>query len=839
MPTFDEIMDKAAKADAAATSAKASGDTTRAAEAENDARQLVQAAKAMKAQEVQQPSQPEPQGQPHSPGTAIATSAAVGTAIGAASPELLIKGGQQVQRIPAATPYLGKVAKPVGAAMVATGEAIKGAKYGRVLASLDGAINGAVAESAGQLADSMGAGNMSGMAVRFGVGMITPGAATIGMFLGGKLKTGVTAIQKMTSGAAESVPKAVATARELLSSSAFHNIPELHVYGFLNEAAEANRAAAEKAAGHVLSEAHQRAASMARTDGEGARRVVEAATIHGDALKNEAAKTARVLDVAANGKLKTAARVLALSEKDLAATVGQPALPSDVGNALRQRVTAEQGKMIEERAAQYKVLEGQRDAAVAAKEGQGLFIDSVPEVKALKEEIAQKLLLTKKGRDASTVATADGKSVGKADVTDPGLRTAYGKMYEAISNRRVQTGVSEDGTPTYATFKTTFEALDAVRRKLGDVAYGKEAEGYSALGQGLAKQWYQRLAKIQEDYAGPAQAELQKGYASATTALGKYKTAGGKRVVEMEPHVADAFAKDPASIPGAFFKSQQGVKDLVALTGGDTEGVAAAARSHVAHELHGMSQAQVQKWAKGNSDWVREVPGLAKDVQTFAGRVGQIERVAGKAPVEGKEGGKLGEKAAWLRGKAGEVVKEATGKAATVEGEAQKVGAEALKQSKAKQAGVVEGAESQAKALREAALKQVEKAKGDGYPTPTVKQFLLGGAREEHVALMRSMAGVPGGKTAVEGAVRNAMRDLGPTELPLKWGRLQTAMKEAQVLDPIKLAKLDKDVQGVLKAYSPAEAKKRVNSLVVMALGGAAALAGGAAGRVTGGRAEE
>lgn len=754
----------------------------------------------------------------------VTASAITGAAAGYAAPEILQKTGQALQKAKA-VPYIGKFAGPAGTAMIASGQLIKEAKYGRVMSAVDGAVSNAVGEIGGQIADNLGH-PWVGNAARIAGAALTPSVQSVSKFLTGNAKRGWNFLSGATHDAGETLAIAGEKVRERLASSGFRSIPEHTFNAWQQETAEAGRMAAEKAAAHALSEAHATAANIAQTDGAAAKRVVDAATIHGDTLKREAVKTARVLDAAADGKLKTATRVLALSEKELTHTVGHPVLPEDLGNAIRAKVTPEQQRLIAERKAQYEAVEKQRDAAVEAKRAQGFEIRDMPEAKALLQELSEKAVLTQKGAKG-VLAKAEAAGVRpQREVSDAGVRAVYQRIYDALRSRRYQIGTAEDGTPQYETFETSFKAIDDIRRHLGE-AFKKTgtpaAEGYGAISNKLQKDLYERIGKIQEDYAGPLQAQLQEGYREATVPLGMYKSPAGKRVVEMSPYTANAFASDAESVPRAFFKSQQSVRDLVAMTGGDVKAVGAAARSHAAYELHGKSQVQVKDWLKDNAQWVREVPGLEKDVVAYAGRLGQLEKAhSGLKGIATRQQ----ELAKGVR-------KAGPEQAIVVAKGAREVEKTMLEQSVKRQEAVVKSAEGQGKALREAAETRVAKAKGNGFPSEVVKGFLLDGNREEMVQAMRAMAGTPGGKTAVEGSVRNVLRDMPAKKLAETWnGRLKEALTEARVLNPTQMAELHKQVQAVLDVYAPHEAKAKVSALVMSALRGAAGGAGGTAGAI-------
>ena len=104
-------------------------------------------------------------------------------------------------------------------------------------------------------------------------------------------------------------------------------------------------------------------------------------------------------------------------------------------------------------------------------------------------------------------------------VADPGVVNAYKSIYSALNDKivpiseaqykrlakkglKVEERNSPDGPVYFRIFPNSFEALDDVRRKLGDAAFNKSEEGYGALGQNIAKDLYSKVSAIQLKYAG-------------------------------------------------------------------------------------------------------------------------------------------------------------------------------------------------------------------------------------------------------------------------------------------------------------------------------------------------
>lgn len=742
----------------------------------------------------------------------VGGSAVGGGVAGYFAPEIMGAAGTGLKL---AAPFTGPAAGVVstaGAALQSGGAALKSSRLSSAVA---GAVTSAVGNVAGQTAEKAGAGPKTRFAVEFLASGGAPLLVATGKYVvGTPLKAAWNAVTKLTgSGEGEAVSKAVQTAQRALASPGVAAQPQIALHETLAKGVAADLQAADAAAKDLLQKAHEKAALLAKSDTTAAQRVVEDAANEAKRLKSAARQRADVMQKAAKADLAKAERVKALADYELQG-VGKAAEPSDIGKALQGKVSQGQQQLIRQREAQYQVLKTERDAVVQAKEANGQFLDAEPAMKALKQELSTKLLATKAGREAAQ---------GKALVTEQGTMSAYQKVYDAIANRRVQTGVNEAGNPTFQTFKTTFEALDHVRRKLGDVGWGKATEeGYGALGQGIARDLYGKISKIQQDFVGgDLQKQLQSVYKEGSERLEKFAEKGAQKLTAVDRINPESFLADPASIPSSYFRSQRGVQDLVELTG-DPKMVAEAAGSYAARELEGKSAKQVGEWLRKQSDWVREVPGLQGKVESYAEKLGKIERV--------------GEK---LEGRAGERVKEAGRVRSVAEIAAEKLQEGAPKQAKLTVEGLqkerdvmLKGVEAEAKEVRAAAQERAKGIVKEGFPAEATRKLLLTGSPEELKEATRYLAGSPGGKEALRGSVRNVLATLPPTKLEAVWHeRMMPMLREGGLLPKKDLAKLEVDVQRVLLAHSGKEALTAVQRVVRAAL---AQAAGGEVGGVAG-----
>lgn len=763
-----------------------------------------------KAKKLEQPEARPPQTLKGSLG-AIGTSTALGAAVGALSPEIVTGLGIAASFIPVVD-----VAAP---ALLATGQAMRAGRLGAIGF---GAASGLTSETAGQVAEAAGAGKGTAAAARLvggGVPNVAAEAASVtSKFVPTALKTAWKAVQSI-AGYEPDAAKAVQVAKENMAKMGEAGQPQTAMHAMLQKGVETDRQAAEKAANDVMTKAHADAAKLAQTDAAAATKLVDDAKVRADQIRQESAKRANVLEKASDNKLSTATKVLAQAQPELN-KVGQVTELSDIGNTLRTAAIETQGAKIAARNTTYKELQTKRDAIVNEKEAAGKTIDLMPEMKELRAEIGKYTLSNEKGRAAAK---------GLARATDPGVRRAYESVEEAIRNRRVQVGTDPDtGAPKFQTFKTSFEAIDAVRRRLGDaLAGGADAEGYSALGKGIAGKLYDRLSKIQEAFVGKdaagrnIQRELQSGYAEGTEGLKGFGTGAGKRLTATDRVDPERFNADPKTLPKYFFNSQQSVRDAKELTGNPVL-VEQQAANYTARSMQGMSAKQAKNWIQENSDWMREIPGLQKNATAYASKLEQIERINDK----------LGKRAA-ATAKESEIARVKGLESAEKERQAGiEEASKAARGSAETQKRLQEEGSKAANAAQETAFapaKKLEDILKSGEAPEAVNKLLTSGKPEQTRLASSYLASQPGGQKVLEASVRQVMRNMNENTLRSEWtNRLRPMLDNGKMIPPERLAVLEKDVNRILDSYKGKDKTSLVQRHIAAALATAANVGVGA-----------
>ena len=703
----------------------------------------------------------------------IASSTAFGGIAGALSPEI-------VSSLGVAASFLPYVGEAVGPALIETGAALKA---GRWAEAGIGAASGLTSEAAGQITEARGGSRTQADIARVAGGMLTPSAGTVVGFVKEPVKLAWDFAQKAL-GASPDIAKAVMTARENLAKLAEAGQPQTAMHAMLQKGVEADRQAADKAADAVLADAHQRAAAIARSDAGAATRIVDDARTHAESIRADAAKRAAALDKASNGKLATANRVLAQAAPELA-KVGQVSELSDIGNTLRQAATAKQGAEIQARNEAYQATVSERDAAVKAKEEAGQDIGQTAAMASLKKELTGKLV-------------GEG---GFAKTTDAGVRRVYQQVYDAVNPQKQ---------------KLSFEAVDQVRRRLGDVIAGNPTpEGYEAIGKQAAQKMYAQISKAQEEFAGPVQRTLQSEYAEASGGLTKFGSKAGKKLTAVDRIDPERFAGDPKALPKAFFNSQQSIRDAKELTG-NPQLVDRQAADYTARSMQGQSAAQSKKWVRDNQDWMREVPGLTARANAYANKLEQIERVNSKLTTRATTKAKEAEQTRIVGTAAAEAERQAGIQRASKAAE----GAAATQQRLAE-----EGSKAAAAAREErfAPAKGLETILKSGESPEAVRSLLLTGKPEQTRLAARYLAGQPGGKEVLEQSVRQVVRNMSEDTLWQQWTeRIRPMLADGKMIPPERLEALESDVNRLLAAYKGKDKLSLIQQHIVAAIGTAA-----------------
>ncbi len=624
----------------------------------------------------------------------VGVASAIGGAAGVFTPEIAMGAGQLLEKVPV-TPV-----RMAGKAMKAAAPSLTGGKQ-RAIGAATGAFSGATGETAGQIAEMAGAPAPIAESARI-AGSLLPVEI---------LSSGARGLQ----GVIRAISPTAASTRTLLRS-VMDDVGVQSLAG--SQRKEVLRRIDELRQSPYTTDAQRKLYDVLSQDVQQMRGAAaqEAQALQASGARVGAEEQQRATRLAqTGGELGEAKETILSRAKDTLREVGDPTRElSDIGTTLRDRIVGRFDEQSLARDAAYQETKKARDAVVVEKEGKGDFLQALPEFKAMVDSLRSRLLIGKEARQQTT-----------APVTEKGLLNAYNNIYEAVRGRRVVTGVDEaTGQPTYKTYPTSFEALDAVRRKLGDVAFGKEVSGYEGLTQNVAREYYAKLSEIQSKYAGPLQDQLQSEYEIASRLLDKFRTQRGAKATALDRIDPTKFKADTKGLPADFFKSKQSVQDVIALTG-DQALVERAAADYVAKSIANMDARAARNWinSRTNSDWLSSLPNVQRTAQNYVTNLERAEGMATRAAKVGK--GK--------ETQAGMAAKEAT---------------------RAEELGVKEGEKVLAGAEKEA-----QSILGSAEPAARVVEIINKGDRTLWDRIAPAIAAAPKGREILGEAVRQAMAD--------------------------------------------------------------------------------
>jgi hypothetical protein len=623
----------------------------------------------------------------------IVTSTGFSAAAGAFTPEIAMGTGQLLEKVP----Y--KPVQMAGRAMKAAVPSLTGAKQ-RVVGSLAGGFSGATGETAGQVAELAGAPAPIAESARI-LGSLAP----IEILTTGA--RGVSGLLRTVSPTAANARMALRSVMDDVGAANLAGAKREEVMRRINELRQAPFTTdAQKKLYDVLAKDVQ---TMTGTAAQEAQALERSGTREG----LEAQRRAKGFAGLSGEVTETKATILQRAKDSLRNLGDATRELSDVGRTLRDRIVARFDEQSLARSNAYLEQKKIRDDAVRAKEDNGILVNSLPEFKTMISDLRSKLLIGQEARKQTT-----------APVTEKGLLNAYNNIYEAVSGRRVMAGVNEQGNPVYKTYPSSFEALDAVRRKLGDVAFGKEVAGYEGLTRKVAEDYYIKLSNIQSKYAGEAQDVLQRDYEIASRLIDKFKTKAGAKATAMDRIDATKFATDDKSLPGTFFNSRQSVADAIELVG-DAALVERQAADFVAKNLNGKDASAARTWinSKQNSDFLSALPNVRRSAEAY---ITNLERAEARAAGASKVGERL---------KAEQTI-------ATKEA------------GKAPELGVKE-----ARNVTEQAQKEADRILGTAEPAARVSEIILSGDRTLWDRIAPAIAAAPKGREILGESVRQVLAD--------------------------------------------------------------------------------
>jgi hypothetical protein len=740
----------------------------------------------------------------------------IGGAIGAFTPEILTGLGI------AAAPF--PLTAPLAPALLTAGQAARGARLGTAATS-------ALLAGGSKLAGELTPGKETPVAIPgtgrtmprgelvenvVGFGAPAAGAVAKSVVLRAPLMHNVVAYFRQKSGSqgeyADAAARELANFRnrtpvnELLQSNrasqrleASNTDSYREVFKFLQSKDQATQdaaigriSAAQQQADKILADATQRANQLVTTDKARAKLVLD----EGDAaarriIDQSVDDVAKKLGIAR--RAESAARKVTAAPGQTLQSIGNfNVTNAEIGGSLQQRVVANLSSEEQALSSQYTQARKAVDDIVRQKESQGIGVKNTQAFAELRDFIDSKLLRGRFGKEAQF-----------APVTEAQQKNVYENIRKAINDQEILIGVSQDGTPVYRKVPTSFEALDHVRRKLGEVFDGKAVEGYDGLLKDQARDLYGKIRKIQTEYTDNAYDSVLKNYAEGKGAVNELGIPTGAKLTKTDRLNPEYLTYDPSGLPNEFFSSRKKVQDLITLVR-DPAYVEQQASNHVARVLKDKDAKFAEKYLFDNKEWISLFPNLERNVAAHTAALKRGESVAPKSTTLAQS----------LRTEVKALPGVAQKEAAATQKEAAK-SAKQIEEESRKQAKQIMGeAQAQAKVLS-ASAKQAQKLLGTGDPVAEIEKLILTGQTkrlEEIAPLLKEDANA---MRAFDQSLKITLSRENPATIVDKWERtIKPALSNTGLISPAQADNITKRINQVRMTLEPNEAALTMVSII-------------------------
>ena len=345
----------------------------------------------------------------------------------------------------------------------------------------------------------------------------------------------------------------------------------------------------------------------------------------------------------------------ATTEAEKAAAV--KAIPFSEGNIT---TLSERGAPIQNAATKAKadIIKARKDAheafkapvmeRVAQKESGNEFISDIPEAKALLKE-SENIVnpSATKSPTATSLPTAEEARVHNYIINAFKNRLvevpeAYAKSEAAAGNKIVAKEVTDFATGERSTryfrqFKTSYEAVDNLRRRFGDVFHGADPVGFEGVPKKLIQNSYGKLKEIQRQYVGEGLYDpMQESYSKFSQMLEPYNQTGLGKSISGTQKKTGVENLTPAQIRSAILEKGAGGLEQAKALGANVEKFLSDELATVLHnpktgEPVSAADAKGLLYNTKLGDAVKSVPKLDAAVQKHIAQLDAAEASGAKA----------------------------------------------------------------------------------------------------------------------------------------------------------------------------------------------------------------
>jgi hypothetical protein len=483
---------------------------------------------------------------------------------------------------------------------------------GRLPSAFSGGVSGLASETAGQVAEGMGASQPVAEVARFAGGAVTPELAPLALQLGRFTVSG--APQQAAISFAKSMLAKLTDGR--LSPAEQKQLADIQ-----------SRIMGEQDPGRamqILGEAMELGSAETRAAG-----VARAAALHSDAA--QVAQKARLAAEAELAKvpgqqaniqsqqayLKTLQDQARSAGLSTVSTIGENRPLNLIGEELQKAAAKRQGELKTAASAAYTETQKEVRDIVSGLEAANNSVTDLSSYKKLVDRLKAEL---RPGVHSPDVARGYQKILDQITVPSK-IGEAPVAFQPAVGG-----GVVSVRGPAKPPEKPTFQAIDDARRMLGEAFRGEADEGYKAIGNVAQKEFYGLVSQVQKDFAGDAQTRLLTQYADSRPGLEVFGSKAGTKLTGLDKGALTQFASDPSKIPAAFFSTPKMFTSLVELVG-DKALATQAAQQYAANQLASKQTAkEVGTWMTTNREFLNAVPEVKASVIAYQSTLQNSER---------------------------------------------------------------------------------------------------------------------------------------------------------------------------------------------------------------------
>jgi hypothetical protein len=497
-----------------------------------------------------------------------------------------------------------------------------------------GALSGVGSETAGKVAEGLGAGPITAEAARFVGGGLSPdfvrvvGVTTANVLshwaMPGRLDAA--AIRTLAGDISRKIRNV--TGQDLSEGEKAYVdnlIGELHGTRKPGEALGAVGSEMQAGAEGVAQAGERRAAGVVRgaqvqselnTQLEtrlAAQRLAEtkarAAALHTNAntALNDAEAAARAEIAAAEKKAvsdtEAAAYLATLKDQTTSAAkqtrlaIGNDRLATDIGTNLRAAATQREQGFRTAASDRYNAAAAEVNKDVAKLETGGITINKNPAYTKLVSDLEAELVPGKNSKDVAA---------------------GYKKILDQITG------------------PVSYNSIDQTRKLLGDSFGNPRITGYETLARDVQQDIYKRLRDIQVKFAGPKADQMLRDYADSRPELAVFGSKAGQQLTGLDRSALTQFANDPAKMPAYFFKTPTSFQQLVELVG-DKALATQSALDYATNQLTGKeTSAQVRSWMTANREFLNAVPEAKLAVSQHQAALEAAEKTAASLDAQAK-----------------------------------------------------------------------------------------------------------------------------------------------------------------------------------------------------------